>query len=80
MLTLAAARAIAVGVPVHPRLASGDVVGAILDTAAVARCDGIVLGSRGLTGWKRLMLGSISNAVAATAPQPVLVVKRFTSA
>ena len=26
---------------------------------------------------QRLMLGSISNAVAATAPMPVLIVKRF---
>jgi nucleotide-binding universal stress UspA family protein len=38
-------------------------------------CDLIVVGSRGLTGFKRLMLGSISNAVAAKAPCPVLVVK-----
>jgi nucleotide-binding universal stress UspA family protein len=30
-----------------------------------------------LTGWKRLMLGSISNAVSVKAPQPVLIVKRF---
>jgi nucleotide-binding universal stress UspA family protein len=40
-------------------------------------CDLIVVGSRGLTGFKRLMLGSISNAVAAKAPCPVLVVKLY---
>jgi nucleotide-binding universal stress UspA family protein len=77
LLALTAARAAAAGVPFETCLAQGNVVEAILDTAASAQCDGIVLGSRGLTGWKRLMLGSISNAVAAKAPQPVLIVKRF---
>ena len=28
----------------------------------------IVLGPRGMTGWKRVMLGSVFNAVAAKAP------------
>jgi nucleotide-binding universal stress UspA family protein len=77
LMALMAARAAAAGVPHETRLAQGNVVETILDTAASTRCDGIVLGSRGLTGWKRLMLGSISNAVAAKAPQPVLIVKRF---
>jgi nucleotide-binding universal stress UspA family protein len=30
-----------------------------------------------LGGWKRLMIGSISNAVAVKAAMPVLIVKRF---
>jgi nucleotide-binding universal stress UspA family protein len=77
LLTLAAARAAAAGVPCETHLAQGNVVEAILDTAASTQCDGIVLGSRGLTGWKRLMLGSISNAVSVKAPQPVLIVKCF---
>jgi nucleotide-binding universal stress UspA family protein len=77
LLQLAAARAAAAGVPYETHMGRGNVVEAILDTAARTRCNGIVLGSRGLTGWKRLMLGSISNAVAAKAPQPVLIVKRF---
>lgn len=77
LLTEAVARAAAVGVPCTARMAYGNVVTAIVDTATRLQCDGIVLGSRGLTGWKRLMLGSISNAVAVTTALPVLIVKRF---
>lgn len=77
LLAAAAARAAAAGVSCTARIAYGNVVTAIVDTATHLQCDGIVLGSRGLTGWKRLMLGSISNAVAATTALPVLIVKRF---
>ena len=77
LLTLAEAQAAAMGVTYEGTLASGDVAQAILETAATKQCDGIILGSRGLTGWKRLMLGSISNTVATKASQPVLIVKRF---
>jgi nucleotide-binding universal stress UspA family protein len=77
VLTLAEARAAAAGVTYESRLAYGEVTTAILEAATSRECDLIVLGSRGLTGWKRLMLGSISNAVAVKATQPVLIVKRF---
>jgi nucleotide-binding universal stress UspA family protein len=53
------------------------VASTIVTTAAEQRCDGILVGSRGSSGWKRLMLGSISNAVIVTTTLPVLVVKRF---
>jgi nucleotide-binding universal stress UspA family protein len=76
-LTVAEARAVAAGVSYETHIAYGDVTEAILDTTAQQHCDLIVLGSRGLTGWKRLMLGSISNAVAVKAAQPVMIVKRF---
>jgi nucleotide-binding universal stress UspA family protein len=77
VLALAEARAVAAGVSYEARLAQGDVATTILATAAEQQCDVIILGSRGLTGFKRLMLGSTSNAVSATAPIPVLIVKRF---
>ncbi len=77
ILALAEARAAAAGVPYDANLASGDIVEAILTTAIQKKCDAIIVGSRGLTGWKRLMLGSISNAVAAKTQLPVLIVKRF---
>lgn len=42
---------------------SGRPTDAILDGAVEARADLIVLGTRGLTGWKRLRLGSTASAV-----------------
>ena len=74
-LVRAAARAAAAGLVYDATLGIGDIVRTILDTAATKQCDAIVMGSRGLTGWKRLMLGSIAGAVAATAVLPVLIVK-----
>ena len=58
-------------------LARGDVPRTIVQTAVDQACDSMILGSRGSSGWKRLMLGSISNAVIVTTTLPVLVVKRF---
>ncbi len=75
ILTAAATCADAARVPCTTEFAAGNVAQAIMEAATRAQCDGIVLGSRGLTGWKRLMLGSVSNAVAAKAEQPVLIVK-----
>jgi nucleotide-binding universal stress UspA family protein len=46
----------------------------IVRAAVQARCDVIVMGTRHLTGDKRLMTGRICNAVIATAPCPVLIV------
>jgi nucleotide-binding universal stress UspA family protein len=76
-LALAEARAAAAGVAYEAHLAYGSVADAIRETAMRRACDAIILGSRGLTGFKRLMLGSISNAVAAKTLLPVLIVKRF---
>jgi nucleotide-binding universal stress UspA family protein len=77
ILTLGTACAIAAGVPYETTLASSDIAEAILETAIRKQCDVIVLGSRGLSGWKRLMRRSISNTVAMKAALPVLIVKRF---
>ena len=46
----------------------------IVRVATQTPCDLIVMGTRHLTGEKRLMTGRICNAVIATAPCPVLVV------
>jgi nucleotide-binding universal stress UspA family protein len=52
----------------------GGIPEQIVELAATNHCDLIVMGTRHLTGDKRLMTGRICNAVIATAPSPVLVV------
>jgi nucleotide-binding universal stress UspA family protein len=47
----------------------------IIDYASENRVDLIVVGSRGLKGFKRLLLGSVANAVVGNAPCPVMVVR-----
>jgi len=77
LLTWAEARAAMIGVAYEGILAEGLVLDAILNTATYKSCDTIVMGSRGIVGWKRLVLGDIANSVIAKAPQPVFVVKHF---
>lgn len=76
ILDRAAAQAMATGVATAAIMAQGDVASTIVDTAVKASCDTIIMGSRGSSGWKRLMVGSISNAVAVKTALPVLIVKR----
>jgi len=47
----------------------------IINYAKENNVDLIVMGSRGLTGFKRLLLGSVANAVVTNAPCPVMVVR-----
>jgi nucleotide-binding universal stress UspA family protein len=56
-------------------LSEEDPATAILRAAADFGCDLIVLGSHGVTGWRRLMVGSIAEEVVRRAACPVLVVK-----
>ena len=77
ILDRAEARADAAGVVATTAAVSGDPIAAIVNTATQESCDGVILGSRGSSGWKRLMVGSISNAVAVKSPLPVLIVKRL---
>ncbi len=77
LLVEARAQAEARGVAFEGTIMTGNVPDAILTMAASTPCDLIILGARGLTGWKRLMAGNIANAVMAKSTVPVLVVKRF---
>lgn len=76
VLARAEAEAQSRGVRCRTVLRQGPVADEIVKVAAEDRADLLVVGSRGLTGIRRLLLGSISNEVAVKAPCPVLIVKQ----
>lgn len=62
-------------VPYRCRPVIGHPAAEIVRVAEEEGCDLIVLGSRGLSGFKSLLLGSVSDAVTHHAHCPVLIVK-----
>jgi nucleotide-binding universal stress UspA family protein len=56
-------------------ISSKDISGGILDFAQENNIDLIVIGTRGRSGFKRLLLGSVASHVVTYAHCPVLVVK-----
>lgn len=74
ILSQAAARATAAQVTHETVVQWGEIPEEIVRLAEAQPCDLIVMGTRHLSGEKRLMTGRICNAVIATAPCPVLVV------
>jgi nucleotide-binding universal stress UspA family protein len=52
-----------------------SIVGAIVEYAERENIDLLVIGSRGLTGFKKLLVGSFASGVVAYAHCPVMVVK-----
>lgn len=71
-----AALARVAGLEAHPQVAQQESTAwaTIIDQADDLGADAIVLGSRGLTGMKSLLLGSVSHAVLQHADRPVIVV------
>jgi nucleotide-binding universal stress UspA family protein len=53
----------------------GDAADAILDVAEDQGCDLIVVGTKGMTGARRFLLGSVPNKVSHHAPCSVLIVR-----
>ena len=76
LLARAAQQAQEAGVLAKTESRWGSVPETILHAADEAQSDLIVLGAHMVTGWKRLRLGHIANAVASKSTQPVLVVKQ----
>lgn len=63
------------GVPGESHLATGPAADAIVSAAQAQRADLIVMGTRGLTGLKHVVLGSVAERTLRTAPCPVLTIK-----
>jgi nucleotide-binding universal stress UspA family protein len=63
-------------VKVHSEVLNGPPTHAILDEAQRWDADLIVMGSHGRRGLTRLLLGSVSQAVASQAPCSVEIVRR----
>lgn len=64
------------GIQIKSEVLEGDSKAeVIMDYASENAVDLIVVGSRGLTGFKRLLLGSVANAIVGNAPCPVMVVR-----
>ena len=62
------------GVTIQTHAVEGEASDALIDVAEGMNCDLIVVGSRGMRGGKRLLLGSVPNRVAHHAGRDVLIV------
>ncbi len=65
----------AAGVRFDERRGFGSAVGTAIDAAEEIHADLIVMGSRGQGGFKRLLLGSVSDGVLHHAHCPVLIIR-----
>lgn len=63
------------GVTFESRMLRGRVAQTIAESADDSKCDLIVLGSKGRSALKDLMIGSVSQRVSSLAKTPVLLVK-----
>lgn len=62
-------------VPFEHRMLKGDPAEEIVRFADEAHCELIVMGTHGRTGFKRLLMGSVAEAVVRRAKCPVLTYK-----
>lgn len=63
------------GIPADKVLKEGDAVKEIVALAEERKSDLIIVGHRGLSKLRELLLGSVSEGVSHKAPCPVLIVK-----
>lgn len=62
-------------VPFRIKEVSGHPAAVIIETAETEACDAIVMGSRGLGEFTKLLIGSVSSDVINKAQVPVVIVK-----
>ena len=62
------------GIKVQTHAIEGEATDVIIDSADALGCDLIVIGSRGMRGGKRFLLGSVPNSVAHHADRDVLII------
>ena len=65
----------AAGIPLETHLVEFAPTDAIVETAKKTKADLIVMGTRGLTGLRHVLLGSVAERTLRLAPCPVLTVK-----
>lgn len=75
ILQPALAQVKASGIPFTSEILTGDIAKAIVACAEQQGCNGIVMGSRGMTAVASLVLGSIATKVIHLSKLPVTVVK-----
>jgi nucleotide-binding universal stress UspA family protein len=63
------------GLKIRERLAFGHETQEILKAAKLQKADLVIVGSKGLTGLRRLLMGSVAHTVSQHAPCSVLVVR-----
>jgi nucleotide-binding universal stress UspA family protein len=71
----AAAKLRSGGLEVETHCMSGDPAAALLDIAEATHADLIVVGSKGMKGGRRFVLGSVPNKVSHHAPCSVMIVR-----
>ena len=63
------------GVPYATEILRGPIASTIAERADALGCDGIVMGTRGMTALKNLVLGSVATKVVHASQLPVTLVK-----
>ena len=63
------------GLEVETHCMCGDAADALIDIAEATEADLIVIGSRGMRGSRRFMLGNVPNKVSHHAPCSVMIVR-----
>lgn len=66
------------GIVLEKKVLVGDVSEKIVEYAAEAGGDMIVMGTHGYKGLERIMFGSVADKVVKTAPCPVLTINPYT--